>query len=120
MKSKRLLKSFVYASKGFSAAFRSQFNMRFHFVMAIVVMIASILLRVSAVEWCIILLCIGSVLSAELLNTSIELNVDLTMPEQNEKAGQSKDIAAAAVFVVSIMSVIIGGIIFIPKLVKYF
>lgn len=94
--------------------------MRFHFVMAIVVLFFSFLLHLSSMEWCIILFCIGSVISAELINTSLEINIDLAMPEHNERAGQSKDIAAAAVLTVSIMSVIIGCIIFIPKLVKYF
>lgn len=55
-------------------------------------------------------------IAAELINTSIEINVDLAMPERNERAGQAKDIAAAAVLFVSIISAIIGLVIFIPKI----
>ena len=97
-------------------AFRTQFNMRFHFFAAFLVLLAGIFLKIAVVEWCIILLCSASVISAELINTSLELTVDLAMPEQNEKAGQAKDMAAAAVLIVSIVSAIIGCIIFIPKL----
>ena len=74
------------------------------------------ILKVSSLEICILLFCINSVIAAELINTSIEINVDLAMPERNERAGQAKDIAAAAVLFVSIISAIIGLVIFIPKI----
>lgn len=80
------------------------------------VLLAGLFLKIALAEWCIVLLCTASVISAELINTSLELTVDLAMPEQNEKAGQAKDMAAAAVLIVSIVSAIIGCIIFIPKL----
>jgi len=84
--------------------------------MAFAVMTTAFILKVSSLEICILLFCISSVIAAELINTSIEINVDLAMPERNERAGQAKDIAAAAVLFVSIISAIIGLVIFIPKI----
>ena len=73
-------------------------------------------IKISSLELCILLFCISSVIGAELINTSIEINVDLATSERNERAGQAKDIAAAAVLVVSLVSAIIGCIIFLPKI----
>lgn len=83
--------------------------------MAVLVILLAILLKVSVVEWCILLLCIASVLTAELLNTSLELKTDLLSPGYHETAKHIKDTAAAAVLVVAIISAVIGLIIFIPK-----
>ncbi len=90
--------------------------MRFHFFAAIVVLITAFILKVTLLELCILLFCISSVIAAELINTSIEINVDLAMPEKNDRAGNAKDLAAAAVLVVSFVSAIIGFIIFLPKI----
>lgn len=116
MSLKKFIRSFSFACKGIATSFRSQFNMRVHFFAAFVVMIASTFFRISLLEWCIVLFCIGSVIAAELINTSIEINVDLVMPERNERAGHAKDMAAAAVLVVSFVSALIGCIIFLPKI----
>lgn len=113
---KRFVKGFAYAFAGISYAFRSQVNMRFHVFTAIAVIVSSVVFRINALEWCIVLFCISSVFAAELINTSIEVHVDVTTPERNEKAGHVKDLAAAAVLVVCIVSTIIGLIIFIPKI----
>ena len=85
--------------------------MRFHFFAAVVVLVTAFILHVSLLELCVLLFCISSV-----INTSIEINVDLAMPERNERAGNAKDLAAAAVLVVSLVSAIIGCIIFLPKI----
>jgi diacylglycerol kinase len=114
------VRAFVFAFAGIGYAFRSQFNMRFHVFAAIVTIAASVWLRINRIEWCIILFCISSVIAAELINTSIEYNVDLASPGRNDKAGQAKDMAAAAVLVVCVVSVIIGSIIFVPKIISLF
>ena len=114
------MKGFAYAISGFSYAFRSQVNMRFHIFAAVVVIALSVWLKINVMEWCVILLCIGSVLAAELINTSLEVSIDIISPNFNEKAGQAKDLAAAAVLVVCIVSAIIGIIVFLPKLIQHF
>jgi diacylglycerol kinase len=113
---KKYINSFIYAMSGISYAFRSQFNMRFHILAASIVLICSAIFHLSPAEWCIIMLCIASVIASELINTSLELNVDISSPEYNERAGHAKDLAAAAVLVTCTFSVIIGLIIFIPKI----
>jgi diacylglycerol kinase len=94
--------------------------MRFHIFTAFAVLAGAIFFRISPVEWCVVLLCISSVISAELINTSIEYSIDLSTPEKNVRAGQAKDMAAAAVLVVAIVSAVIGFIIFLPKLIRLF
>ncbi len=112
----KFLKSFSWALSGISLAFRTQFNFRFHVFSTVVALFLAIVLKISALEWCIVLFCIASVITAELLNTSMEFNTDLISPGYHETAKNVKDLAAAAVLVVSMISAIIGGIIFIPKL----
>lgn len=115
-----LIQFFRPALTGLSAAFRSQFNMKIHGLMTFLVVIAAFYFQLSAVEWCIILFCIGSVISAELLNTSLEVTVDIASPKIQEKAGLAKDIAAAAVLLAALFSAIIGLIIFVPKIIVLF
>ena len=74
------------------------------------------LLKLNKIEWCIIAIAIVIVLSAELFNTAIETVVDMISPEKNEKAKLVKDIAAASVLVLAMGAVIVGAIIFIPKI----
>ncbi|MBP6334759.1 MAG: diacylglycerol kinase family protein [Bacteroidia bacterium] len=115
---KSLVKSISWALAGISVAFRTQFNFRFHVASTCVVLLFAVLLKLEPLEWCIILLCIASVLTAELLNTSLEFNTDLVSPGFNETAKHIKDLAAAAVLVVSVISAIIGCIIFLPKIIS--
>ena len=110
---KSFLGSFKPAIAGLAAAYRSQFNMRFHVAVTVLVLAASFYFQLAPLEWCVILFCIGSVIVAELLNTSLEVTVDIASPQI---AGLAKDIAAAAVLIAAIMSVIIGLIIFIPRI----
>ncbi len=114
---KRNLKSFLFAINGIAHVFRTQINMRIHIVISIITLGLSFYFHLSLIELCIILFCIGSVLAAELFNTSLEYNIDLSTPEFNKKAGQAKDMAAGAVLVVSIMAALIGLIIFVPHLI---
>ena len=81
------------------------------------VIIAGVIFDLNAIEWIICVILFGLVISLELINTAIETTVDLAMPEINEKAKLAKDIAAGAVLVSAIVSVIVGLIIFIPKLI---
>ena len=79
------------------------------------VIIAGFLLKISIVEWITCIILFGLVISLELINTAIELTVDLAMPQIHEKAKAAKDISAAAVLVVAFISFIIGLIIFFQK-----
>jgi diacylglycerol kinase len=110
----KLLKSFSYAFKGLAVAIREQRNLKIHLAVAVVVIVFAYWVEVTMLEWCVLLIMIGLVLAAELLNTAIENLVDLVTKDHHPLAGKVKDIAAAAVLVISGISVIVGFIIFAP------
>ena len=112
---KKLLKSFSYAFKGIIYAFRTQVNFKIHLVAAATVTLAGFYLNLNNVEWSILAGCIGLVLVVELINTAIEVLVDLVSPAYNKKAGIVKDISAGAVLLAAIIAVIVAAFIFVPK-----
>lgn len=120
MKSKKLINSFQYAFNGIQSAFQTERNMRIHFGFMIVVIANGILLKISIQEWIICIVCFACVIGAEMFNTAIEKAVDLAMPKRNENAKLAKDISAGAVLVFAIGSIIIGLMIFIPRLIDIF
>ncbi len=103
--------------KGYGSAFKTEKNMKIHILIMLLVIIAGIIFKITINEWitCIILFAI--VISSELINTAIEATVDIASPQINEKAKLAKDVAAGAVLVNAIASVIIGMIIFVPKII---
>lgn len=114
---KRLRKSFGYAFKGIDDVIEHEPNMKIHVVAAILVVIMPFILKVSIIEWIILVLLIGVVLAAETINTTIENLVDMYTKEYDEKAKIVKDTAAGTVLILAITSAIIGLIIFIPKII---
>lgn len=114
---KRLRKSFGYAFKGIDDVIEHEPNMKIHVVVAILVVIMGFILKVSTIEWIILVLLIGAVLAAETINTTIENLVDMYTKEYDEKAKIVKDTAAGTVLILAITSAIIGLIIFVPKII---
>ena len=108
----KLWKSFGYAIKGMVVALKEQQNLKIHGAAALIVIALGFCYTISVMEWCILLIMIALVIAAELINTAIENLTDLVTKEQNPLAGKVKDIAAAAVLVLSIVSVIVGILIF--------
>jgi diacylglycerol kinase len=106
------LKSFIYAIHGLWSGIADQRNLKFQLGVAVIVVGAGFQLSITAIEWSIILLCIALVIGLELVNTALENLVDLVTLERKPLAGKIKDIAAGAVLIVSVLSVIIGVIIF--------
>ncbi len=113
---KKIINSFRYAFEGFLSSFRTERNMKIHVIAMIVVIILGFLLKLNKIEWCLCIIAIALVISAELFNTAIETVVDMISPEQNPKAKLAKDIAAAAVLAMAIGAAILGVIIFAPKI----
>lgn len=114
---KRLRKSFGYAFKGIDDVIKHEPNMKIHVVVAILVVFMAFILKVSIIEWIILVLLIGAVLAAETINTTIENLVDMYTKEYDEKAKIVKDTAAGTVLILAITSAIIGLIIFVPKII---
>ncbi len=113
-----LLMSFAHAGDGIIAGLKAERNMVIHFGMLTLVVVLGFLLRVSLMEWCILLILFGLVLAAELLNTAIESAVDLVMKQQHPKAKLAKDAAAGAVLICAIIAAMVGAIILGPKLFR--
>ena len=113
---KKLFKSFKYAFNGIVIGFRGEQNLLVDFVCSVLVIILGFILHISKLDFICLFIMIGLVFMAELFNTSLEYLVDLVSPEYNTLAGNSKDCAAGAVLVMAIISVVVGGIIFIPRI----
>lgn len=120
MKNKNLIDSFKHAFEGIRVAIKSETNLQIHIVIMFLVIIIGIILKISVVEWFVCLLLFGGVISLEMINTAIETTVDLITMEKNSKAKLAKDASAGAVLVMAIVSVIIGLIIFVPKILEVF
>jgi diacylglycerol kinase len=105
------IRSFGYAFKGIRFAM-AQRNFRVQLLCAVSACILGFLVQISAVEWCIVLLCVALVLGLETLNSALEHLVNLVSPGYHETAGKIKDLAAGAVLIASLVSLLIGLIIF--------
>ena len=112
-----LYKSFGYAFAGIFAVVTKERNMKIHCVAAVLVVIAGVILKISAIEWCICMVLFGLVMALEHVNTAVEAVVDLVTEERKPLAKIAKDTAAGAVLFTAIMAVIIGCIIFIPHFI---
>ena len=117
---KKRSKSALYALNGLRVLFLEEHNSRIHIAIVIVVVTAGFLLKISNTEWLVICIVIALVFSLEIINSAIENICDYISPQWNEVIKKVKDLAAAAVFVSSVISVICGAIIFLPKLYNLF
>lgn len=106
----------MYAWNGLVTLIKTEKNFQIHLTVSIFVIIINVILQLSVIEWTIILLTIGSVLITEAFNTTVELTIDYVKPEFHPQAKIIKDIAAGAVLLAASISVIIGIIIYIPKI----
>ena len=114
------LESVNHAIDGITYTKEHERNFRVELFMMVLVLVAGIYFRVSIAEWLVLLLTIAIVLTLEMVNTAIERCVDLVTKDYHELAKNAKDVAAGAVFVMSMFSVCIGIIIFLPKIIEMF
>jgi diacylglycerol kinase (ATP) len=111
------LRSVKYALRGIRIMVASQHNAWLHAVATVVVVGAGVWVRLSWSEWCWIVLAIVSVWTAEALNTAFEFLTDVASPTFHPVAGKAKDVAAGAVLLAAAGAVIIGTLVFWPKVV---
>ena len=109
-------RSFRYALRGMGIILKTQHNFWIQLVAAAVVSGMGVFFSISATEWAILILAMMAVLVAESFNTAIEIDIDLTSPQYHPYARDTKDVAAGAVLLAVIGAVLIGCIIFIPKI----
>ncbi|MFN0174291.1 MAG: diacylglycerol kinase family protein [Saprospiraceae bacterium] len=120
MSLKKRASSFRYAFQGLVDLFKSQANARIHGAAAAAVVLAGFYFQISRTEWIAVTLCILLVFSLEAMNTAIEYLTDLVSPDFHPLAGKAKDVAAAAVLLAALGAVLVGLLIFLPKVLPDF
>ncbi|MBR4646269.1 MAG: diacylglycerol kinase family protein [Bacteroidales bacterium] len=113
------LKSFTYAFNGLRILLREEHNSRIHLFATVCVVVAGVIFRISQLEWVAVVFAIGLVFGGEIFNSAIEDLADVICPERDERIKKVKDLSAAAVLVSAFTALIIGLIIFIPKVVDF-
>ena len=114
----RRLRSFVFASRGIVSVVRTQQNAWVHAAATVVVVTAGLLLDVSRSEWALLVLAMVAVWSAEALNTAVEALGDAVSPDYSSHIARAKDVAAGAVLIAAVGAVVIGGLVFVPRLLR--
>ena len=116
-KSQGFNNTFKNARKGFNLAVRSEINIRVHVTVALLVILSALYLKFSAIEICIVLFAIALVICAEMLNTAIEFGLDsIYHNKYSRMVGMAKDISAGAVMFATVISVLIGLVLFGSKI----
>jgi diacylglycerol kinase (ATP) len=115
-----LLRSFSYAFEGVAYILRTQRNARIEVALGIGAMLLAAWLGISAVEWAVLAITIALVLALEWINTALELAVSLASPDRNPSAKAAKDVAAACVLLGAVVSVLVGLLLFAPRLLARF
>ena len=111
----RFCRSFQYAWQGLVYCLKTQRNMRFHLLAAVIAVSLGYLLGLSALEMVVLLLTIGLVVVAEMLNTAVEKIVDLICPQVHPLAKAAKDTAAGAVLAAAIIALAVAYFLFIRR-----
>ena len=114
------LRSANHAWRGLGIVFKTTHNLWLQIAFALLAVYAGSVLQISTTEWLFLVFAIGLVIVTETLNTAFEIDIDLTSPEYHPYARDTKDIAAGAVLLSVLLAVIVGGIIFIPKVLPLF
>ena len=117
---KKFFAGFKYAFSGLWYALRTQRNARVHVSIAILAILLGVVLHISAVEFALVFVAITGVFIAEMFNTVFELCIDLASPDYHPLAKIAKDVAAGAVLLSAMLSIVIGLFVFVPHLMKLF
>ena len=110
------IKSFSFALKGIKLLFRHEHNAWIHCTLAIFAIGLGWYFQVSSTEWMFIVVSIAMVLSAEAFNTAIEKMADFIQPDQDQRIEHIKDISAGAVLFAAFTALVVGLLIFLPKI----
>ncbi len=115
---KARLKSFTYAFQGWKVLIGEEHNARIHLASAIMAIIAGVLLKISSLEWIVIVLAISIVFAAEAFNSAIEYLCNFVSPQYHELIKKIKDLTALAVLFIAAGALVSGLIIFLPKILN--
>ena len=109
--------SFGYAFQGVAYCWRTQPHLRIHASVALVVIGLGLFLRITAAEWAPLLAMIALVAALEMVNTVVEVVVDMVTTDYHPGAKVAKDVAAGAVLVAALGAAVVGAFIFLPRMV---
>lgn len=112
----QFINSLGHAIDGFRYLYRTQNNIRIHFIITIVIIVLSIVLGISLIEWGLIFLTMALVWITESFNTVFERLFDIVDPSVNPLVKIGKDVSAAAVLISAVVSIIVGILVFLPRL----
>lgn len=107
---------FRYALSGLKVAILTERNIKIHFIAMTIVCIMGFIVGLTNLEWAILCLAIGAVISMEMMNTALERALDYVEPKHQPAVGIAKDISAGAVLVTAIIAMVIACLFFLPKL----
>ncbi len=107
---------FNCAFRGIKRGVRSEVNFFVHFFLAAIVVAAAIVLEVSRIEWCVLILCIGLVLSIEMLNTAFEWMARAITDQYDSRLRDALDMGSGAVLLSTVTAALVGGAILIHRL----
>lgn len=119
MKRRSIIESFNYAVSGIIIALKTEKNMRIHYLIALSVITLSLFFDFSRTEFLLLLFAISLVVVAEMINTSLERVVDLITEDFHPLARLVKDVAAGAVLIATINSIVVGYLLFFDRLSLY-
>ncbi len=119
MKKRSLIDSFNYAVSGIIIALKTERNMRIHYLIAILVITLSLFFDFSRIEFLLLLFSISLVVVAEMFNTALEKVIDLVTQDYHPLARIVKDVAAGAVLIAAINSIVVGYLLFFDRLSSY-
>jgi len=112
-----LLRSFAYAFAGLGYLLRTQRNFRIEVAVGLLAVVAGVWSSLDRIEWLVLVLTIAIVLILEAMNTAIEAEVTLASPSIDPRARAAKDVSAAAVLVAAVAAVVVGALLFGPRLI---
>jgi diacylglycerol kinase (ATP) len=111
------IKSFKYAFAGLKTLFIEEHNARIHLIAAVIAIALGFFLKISLNEWISLVVVMGLVFICELINSSLEVLADFTSPEKHPQIKKVKDLAAASVLISALVALVVGIIIFCPKII---
>ena len=107
---------FSNAFRGIYVAFKITSHAFIYLIATLIVFVLGFYFKISAVEWILLVFAIGFVIVSEIFNTAIEIDMDLTSPEYHPFAKDTKDVAAGAVLLSAFIAIIVGLIVFLPRI----
>lgn len=113
------LKSIKYAISGIASMIESQQNAWVHAVATVLVVFFGLFFHLHAAQWCILVLAIMAVWTAEALNTALEFMADVASPEFHPLIEKAKDVAAGAVLISAVGAVVIAILVLGPYFVEW-